>query len=208
VNIPIVYEDDWLLAADKPSGLLVVPTPKKESRTLTTILNDDAACNNKPYRLFPCHRLDRETSGLIIYAKGRAVEKKMIELFKNRQIKKTYFALVAGCPSKNTGRITNPIEGKSALTNYCVREKKEGFSVLEVKPLTGRTNQIRIHLKQLGYPVLGENKYAFRRDFKVKAKRLCLHAQKLEFFHPVSAKPLCLEAGLPQDLREFLRARR
>ena len=204
MNITIVYEDDWLLVADKPSGLLVVPTPKKESRTLTTILNDDAARNNKSYRLYPCHRLDRETSGLIIYAKGRAVEKKMTELFKNRKIKKIYLALVAGCPPRNEGRIANLIEGKNALTYYCVREKRKGFSVLEVRPLTGRTNQIRIHLKQLGYPVLGEDKYAFRRDFKIKAKRLCLHAQGLEFAHPVSAKLLCLEAGLPQDLREFL----
>jgi len=206
VNIPIVYEDEWLLVLNKPAGLLVIPTPKKESRTLTSILNDDAAKNNKPYRLHPCHRLDRDTSGLIIYAKGRAAEKKMTELFKNRKVKKTYLALIQGCPVKNAGRITHSIEGKSAITNYRVTEKRNDFSILEVEPLTGRTNQIRIHLKQLGYPVLGEERYAFRRDFKIKAKRLCLHAQRLEFKHPLSGKLLSLDAELPQDLKEFLKS--
>ena len=205
MNIPIVYEDEWLMVLNKPAGLLVIPTPKKESRTLTSILNDDAAKNNKPYRLHPCHRLDRGTSGLIIYAKGQAGEKRMTELFKNRKVKKTYLALVAGCPARNPGRITNPIEGKSAITNYRVIEKRNGFSILEVEPLTGRTNQIRIHLKQLGYPVLGEDKFALRRDFKIKAKKLCLHAQRLEFKHPLSAKLLSLCAEPPQELKEFLK---
>jgi len=208
VNIPIVYEDEWLLVLDKPAGLLVVPTPKRESRTLTSILNDDAVKNNRPYRLHPCHRLDRDTSGLIIYAKGRAIEKKMLELFKNRKIHKTYLALVAGCPLKNEGRIANPIEGKSAVTSYRVIEKRKGFCVLEVKPLTGRTNQIRIHLKQLGHPVLGEDRFALRRDFKIKARRLCLHAKGLEFRHPVTARTLFLEAQLPQGLKEFLNTHR
>lgn len=205
MNIPIVYEDEWLMVLNKPAGLLVIPTLKKEPRTLTSILNDDAAKNNKPYRLHPCHRLDRDTSGLIIYAKGQAREKKMAELFKNRKVKKTYLALVGGCPARNPGRITNPIEGKSAVTNYRVVEKRNGFSILEVQPLTGRTNQIRIHLKQLGYPVLGEDKFALRRDFKIKAKKLCLHAQRLEFKHPLSGKLLSLCAELPQYLKEFLK---
>ncbi len=193
---------------DKPAGLLVVPTPKKEARTLTSILNDDAAKNNRPYRLHPCHRLDRETSGLIIYAKGRATEKKMLGLFKNRKIRKTYLALAAGWPVRNEGRITNPLEGKSAVTYYRVVEKRKGFCVLEVKPLTGRTNQIRIHLKQLGHPVLGEDRFALRRDFKIKARRLCLHAQGLEFRHPLTARAVFLQARLPLDLREFLNTHR
>jgi len=204
VNIPIIYEDEWFLVLDKPSGLLVVPTPRKESRTLTSIVNEQARKDNRPYQLHPCHRLDRDTSGLIIYAKGRAIEKRMFELFQNRKIQKTYLALVAGCPPKNEGRITNPIEGKSAVTSYRLIEKRKGFCVLEVKPLTGRTNQIRIHLKQLGCSVLGEDRFALRRDFKIKAKRLCLHAQGLEFRHPLTAKALCLQATLPQDLKEFL----
>jgi len=208
VNIPIIYEDEWLLVLDKPSGLLVVPTPRRETRTLTSIVNEQARRDNPPYQLYPCHRLDRDTSGLIIYAKGRAIEKKIQELFKKKAIRKTYFALIAGCPARKEGMITNPIEGKSALTCYRVTEKRKGFCILEVKPLTGRTNQIRIHLKQLGHPVLGEDKFALRRDFQIKARRLCLHAKELEFAHPVTANPMRLRADLPQDLREFLTAHR
>ena len=83
MNIPIIYEDEWLLVADKPSGLLTVPTPKNEKRTLTSILN-----------LYPCHRLDRETSGLIIYAKDKSTQQKMMDEFRGRKVKKTYLAFV------------------------------------------------------------------------------------------------------------------
>ncbi len=193
MNIPIIYEDEWLLVADKPSGLLTVPTPKNEKRTLTSILN-----------LYPCHRLDRETSGLIIYAKNKNIQQKMMDEFRGRRVKKTYLAFVKGKPYKNQGEIKNRIEGLSALTRYKVIEKKGDFAILEVAPLTGRTNQIRIHLKQIGHPILGETKYAFRRDFKIKAKRLMLHASRLEFKHPVTGKQLCLQLDLPEDLKDFL----
>jgi len=193
VNIPIIYEDEWLLAADKPSGLLTVPTPKNEKRTLTSILN-----------LYPCHRLDRETSGLIIYAKDKSIQQKMMDEFRERKVKKTYLAFVRGKPYKDEGEIKNRIEGLSAVTRYKVIEKRKDFAILEVNPLTGRTNQIRIHLKQIGHPVLGETKYAFRRDFKIKAKRLMLHALEIEFRHPVTGKLLRLESELPKDFKDFL----
>ncbi len=191
--IPITYEDEWLLVADKPSGLLTVPTPKNEKRTLTSILN-----------LYPCHRLDRETSGLTIYAKSKNIQQKMMDEFRQRKVKKVYIAFVRGIPFKNQGEIKGRIEGLSALTRYKVIAKRKDFAIVEVNPLTGRTNQIRIHFKQLGHPVLGESKYAFRRDFKVKAKRLMLHAAGLEFRHPVTGKQLCLRIDLPDGLKEFL----
>ncbi len=191
--IPIIYEDEWLLVADKPSGLLTVPTPKNEKRTLTSILN-----------LYPCHRLDRETSGLIIYAKDKDTQAKMMDEFRARRVKKTYIAFVRGEPFKNQGEIKNKIEGLSAQTRYKVIEKRRDFAILEVNPLTGRTNQIRIHLKQINHPILGETKYAFRRDFKIKAKRLMLEAAGLEFKHPVTGKQLCLQLGLADDLKKFL----
>lgn len=200
MNIPIVYEDDWLLVVDKPSGLLVIPTPKKESRTLTSILNDDLAERKITYRLHPCHRLDRETSGLIIYAKGKSIQHKMMEEFKQRKIKKTYIALVSGHLLKGQGQIALPIEGQNALTKYRLIEQKAGYSVVEVSPVTGRTNQIRIHFKSIGHPLLGESKFAFRRDFKIKAKRLCLHAALLEFPHPSTNKVLRLSAELPAGM--------
>ncbi len=193
MNIPIIYEDEWLLVADKPSGLLTVPTPQNEKRTLTSILN-----------LYPCHRLDRETSGLIIYAKNKDIQQMMMDEFRARKVKKTYIAFVRGEPAQSQGEITNRIEGLSAQTRYKVIEKRGDFAILEVNPLTGRTNQIRIHLKQIGHPILGESKYAFRRDFKLKAKRLMLHAAGLEFKHPVTGKQLCLRMDLPDELKEFL----
>lgn len=192
-NIPVIYEDDWLLVVDKPSGLLTIPTPKQESRTLTSILG-----------LRPCHRLDRETSGLIIYAKGKSAQQKMMEEFKNRRVNKVYLAFVEGIPYKEQGEIKSPIEGESATTKYKVIEKKDNFAIVEVRPLTGRTNQIRIHFKRIGHPILGETKFAFRRDFKVKAKRLCLHAAALDFIHPLTKKRIQLSSGLPVDLSKFL----
>jgi 23S rRNA pseudouridine1911/1915/1917 synthase len=191
--IPIIYEDEWFLVADKPSGLLTVPTPKNEQRTLTSILN-----------LYPCHRLDRETSGLIIYAKSKNIQQKMMDEFRQRRVKKTYAAFVSGIPYKNQGEIKNRIEGLNALTRYKVIAKRKDFAIVEVNPLTGRTNQIRIHFKQLGHPILGESKYAFRRDFKIKAKRLMLHAAELEFTHPVTGKLIQLKSDLPKDLKDFL----
>lgn len=205
MNIPVVYEDDWLLVMDKPPGLLTIPTPKNEKRTLTNILNDDAKDKNLPYRFHPCHRLDRETSGLIIYAKGKSVQEKMMQLFRQRGLRKTYRAFIRGNPDHPRGRIAYPIEGKSAVTEYRVIERRKDFSVVEAIPLTGRTNQIRIHFKRIGHPVLGETKFAFRRDFTVKAKRLCLHARRVEFVHPVTGKHIVIENEMEKDLQDFLR---
>lgn len=204
MNIPVVHEDEWLLVVDKPSGLLVIPTPKKESRTLTSILNDDLKRKGLAYRLHPCHRLDRDTSGLIIYAKGKSIQKKIMEEFKYRKVIKKYIAFVQGVLSQNQGEIRNPIDGLSALTKYKVIQPKKGFTVIEAQTLTGRTNQIRIHLKQMGHPIIGDTRYAFRRDFKIKARRLCLHAKYLEFIHPEGQERIRLNIELPGDLKEFL----
>lgn len=192
------------MVVDKPAGLLTIPTPKKESRTLTSILNQDLKSKGLSYHLHPCHRLDRETSGLIIYAKGKSIQRKMMDEFKNRRVKKTYLAFVNGIPSQSHGEIKHPIEGLSAITRYKIIEKKNNFAIVEVEPLTGRTNQIRIHFKRIGHPILGETKFAFRKDFKIKAKRLCLHAAGLQFLHPVSKKQINLSIDLAQDMKEFL----
>lgn len=192
-----------MLAVSKPSGLLTIPTPKNEPRTLTSILNEDLKQRGLSYRFHPCHRLDRETSGIIIYAKGKSIQKKMMDEFKCKRVKKTYIAFVQGIPSKNQGEIKKTIAGLSAITKYKVIQRKKDFTVVEVLPLTGRTNQIRIHFKEINNPIVGETKYAFRRDFKLKAKRLCLHAKALEFPHPITKKYLRLRADLPQDLKNF-----
>ena len=204
MNIPIVFEDDWLLVVDKPPGLLSIPTPKNERRTLTSILNDYIKEKDLAHRLRPCHRLDRETSGLIIYAKGKSIQRKMMELFKQRKVEKTYIAFIQGSPTFSKGEIKNPIAGQPALTQYKTIAKRKGFAIVEAIPLTGRTNQIRIHFKSIGYPIVGETKYAFRRDFELKAKRLCLHAKSLKFRHPLTHENINIEAKIPKDLEVFL----
>jgi RluA family pseudouridine synthase len=194
VNIPIVYEDDGLLVVEKPSGLLTVPTPKNEQRTLTSILG-----------LYPCHRLDRNTSGLIIYAKTKALQQKMADEFRQRKVNKVYVAFINGLPLKGEGIIENKIEGMFAKTQYRVVERRNGFAVVQVRPFTGRTNQIRIHFKSIGHPILGEDKFAFRKDFKIKAKRLMLHASRLEFKHPLSEKIMVIDSEIPQAMKDFLK---
>ncbi len=205
MNIPVVYEDDWLLVVDKPSGLLSIPTPKNEKRTLTSILNDDAKEKGLAYRLHPCHRLDRETSVLIVYPKGKSTQRKMMELFKQRKVKKTYIAFVQGSPKFREGRIEYVIAGQLAATEYKTIEKRKDFAIVEAIPLTGRTNQLRIHFKNIGHPILGETKYAFRRDFRLKAKRLCLHAKSLEFRHPLTQKNIRIDSKIAKDLENFLK---
>jgi len=204
VNIPVLYEDSWLIIVDKPSGLLTIPTPKRESRTLTSILDDDALEKGASYRVHPCHRLDRETSGVIMYAKGKSMQQKMMHLFHEKKVKKTYLAFVRGHLEHAEGQISKPIEGAPAVTQYRLLEKRNGYSVVEVIPVTGRTNQIRIHFGVLGHPILGETRFAFRRDFILRAKRLCLHAQSVEFPHPITKQPVFIQAPLPQDLTAFL----
>ena len=196
--IKTIYEDAYLLIVDKPSGLLTVPTPKKEKNTLTDIL-----------RFYPCHRLDRDTSGLIIYAKSKRIQKLMMRKFQKQEIKKEYTAFISGRLEKASGQIKsyitdNPYEPKKlAVTNYKLLRQFKDFAQVLVVPETGRTNQIRIHFKELGHPLLGESRFAFRRDFKIKFKRVALHASRLVFSHPVTNERLDFYCELPADLKSL-----
>lgn len=198
-NIKIVYEDDFIIVANKPPGLLTVPTPKKEKYTLSSLL-----------KAYPAHRLDRDTSGLIILAKAKGARDFLIAEFKRRAVKKRYIAFVQGKLSKVKGVITgylrdNPFQKpKLARTEYKVLECKEGFSVVEVIPVTGRTNQIRIQFKQIGHPLVGERRFAFAKDFKVKFRRTALHSAEIEFIHPQSHKLMAFNLPLAEDMQKFL----
>jgi len=204
MNIPIIFQDEWLLVVNKPAGLLTVPTPKNESRTLTSILNQNALDKNLKYRLHPCHRLDRDTSGLLIYAKGKAVAQKMIDAFRDRLVGKKYIAFVHGKLPQLQGTINSAIEGKTALTKYRVIQEKSNYSVVEVSPVTGRTNQIRIHFKNIQHPLVGEDKFAYRKDFVLRFKRVCLEAKELNFKHPITGKDLKISLDLAPELKDFL----
>lgn len=201
----ILYEDDWIAAVDKPAGLLTIPAGDKK-RSLTDILNSDLAKSNIAYRLHPCHRLDRETSGVILYAKGKSAQNKMMELFKQRKVKKTYIAFVHGRLQKKSGVMHYPVEGHNALTHYKLLEQKKDFSVFEVIPVTGRKNQIRLHFKRIGHPLVGESRFAFRKDFPLKAKRTLLHSAKVSFTHPLSGRFTEISSRLPSDMERFLSA--
>lgn len=205
-NIPfnIIFDDEYLLAVNKPAGLLVVPTPEGERYTLTNLLNQIMSERGLSIKIYPCHRLDRDTSGIVLFAKDKETEQKMFLQFKERGVQKKYIALVSGYPKYNIGTINKKIEGVEAITKYHVLKKKKGYSILEVEPVTGRTNQIRIHLKSIGHPVLGERKYAFGKDFKVKFRRTALHARGISFIHPVTGKLISLKAGLPEDMKRMI----
>lgn len=210
----ILYEDDSLIVIDKPSGMLVIPTPKKETNTLSDLVNRELDSRKSllpgSANAYPCHRLDRETSGIIIYAKGKKMQALMMDEFKKRSVKKSYIAFVRGRVKKDFDTIRTSIYNRNksrseeALTRYKVVSRRNGFSVLEVEPVTGRTNQIRIHLAGIGYPILGESVYAFRRDFNVRFKRVALHAARIEFIHPVTGKKMSFEAQLPADMESFV----
>lgn len=205
MNIPVVYEDKWLMIVDKPSGLLVIPTPRNEARTLTSILNNEAKARGAAYRLHPCHRLDRDTSGLVIYAKGKSLQQAMMRIFKEKKIKKTYLGFVQGMLAKARGRISHPIDGQPSATDYRTIAQCKDFAVVEIMPETGRKNQIRLHFKRIGHPLVGERRFAFRKDFATKAKRLCLHASRLEFRHPVTGNAVGVQSPLPEYLNLFLK---
>ncbi len=203
-NIPTLFEDDWMMIVDKPPGLLTVPAPGNKLRTLTDILNEDLEKRGVGYRLHPCHRLDKETSGLIMYAKGKSSQEKLMLLFKNRKISKIYTAFVQGKIEEDKGIIEKPIEGQLASTRFKVLQRRRDFSVVELSPETGRTNQIRIHFKAIGHPLVGESKFAFRKDFVLRAKRVCLHAKYLEFKHPWTGHIVSIKSPLARDMQKFL----
>lgn len=205
----IIFNDEYIVVLNKIAKILVHPSSKNEKNTLTSLLREKLG-----EVVFPCHRLDRETSGLIIFARNRKIQNEMMDQFRNHGVEKRYMALVKGRLNKRSGFLRDYIidqdgqkfgeKPKEAKTLYSVLKEFDGFSALELKPLTGRTNQLRIQLSKLGNPILGERKYAFRRDFKVDFNRLALHAFFLSFIHPVSRERVSLKIDLPQDMKKFL----
>ncbi len=205
----VVFADGCLTVLNKTAKILVQPAGKIRETTLTSLLEQKTA-----KKMFPCHRLDRETSGLIIYAASRLIQRKVMEEFRERRVRKKYTAFVRGKLKLKSGLLEGYIidtagkrfgeKPKPAQTTYKVLAGFKDWSLLELKPLTGRTNQLRIQLARIGHPILGERKYARGRDFKVKFRRLALHAFFLSFRHPLGRKPLTFQIDLAPDMLEFL----
>ena len=205
----IVFDDDYLIVVNKIAKVLIQASKKEAKHTLTSLLTSQMRD-----KVFPCHRLDRETTGLVIYAKSSEMQQKIMDQFRHREVKKKYIAFVKGNFKEKKGVWEGKIidregkifdeKSKYAKTFYRVLKDFLGWSMLELSPITGRTNQLRIQLAKISHPILGEDKYAFRRDFKIKFKRLALHAFYLNFIHPVSKQKVSLEVDLAKDLSEFL----
>lgn len=217
----IIFEDQNILAVDKPSGILVYHPPHF-TKTEETLLDQVATKLDFPKmgeRTGVVHRLDRETSGVILFAKNPEAEKRLKEIFKERKIRKHYLALVHGKVEPAEGRINIPLgrapkdrlkvvpkaTGKPSETLYRVLSyyPSNDLSLLEVELKTGRMHQIRVHMSAIGHPVVGDKVYGRRTD---KLDRQFLHAMRLEFENPFDKQVIRLESELPDDLERFLAA--
>jgi RluA family pseudouridine synthase len=206
----ILYEDKDILVVDKPTGLLTVATEHEKERTAHFVLTDyiRKGCGRSRKLLYVVHRLDRDTSGTLIFAKSEEAKFRLQDQWK--QTEKIYLAVVHGTCEKSSGTITSYLaedrdynmyatldstKGKLAQTAYKVLREKKGFTLLEVALMTGRKNQIRVHLADMGHPIVGDTKYG--RGVKSEC-RLALHARSISFRHPFSGRVLSFEAEVPE----------
>ena len=225
IPLVVVYEDDDLLIVDKPAGLVVHPAPGHSSDTLVNALlgrSGPAGYGGIAGVRRPgiVHRLDRDTSGLLVVAKDDAAQASLMAQLKARRVKKTYLALVQGVVAAPVGRIEAPIgrdprhrtrmavvpDGRAAVTGYRVRERLPGWTLLEVDLVTGRTHQIRVHLDAIGHPVAGDPLYGggVSRRGPEGLSRLFLHAWRLELLSPSSDRLIRASADLPAELEAVL----
>ena len=226
-KLRIVYEDDALIVVEKKNGLLTVPyNPKSSEMTAYSILKEYVKKQSNRNTVHVVHRLDRETSGVLVFAKSAELQEYMRTYWKQLVTKRTYVAVVEGHLEKKEGTIitwltedphtgmvySSPKDdgGQKAVTHYkVIKELESGVehpesesSLIELNLETGRTNQIRVHMQSIGHPVMGDRKYGHGNEYS-PIDRLCLHAQVLEFIHPMTEKKVRFEATIP---KEFTRA--
>lgn len=232
IPIEIVYEDEVLAVINKPAGMVVHPGAGVSNGTLANaiahhfqIRNPESAIRN---RLGIVHRLDKDTSGLLVVAKTEEIHEKLSEQFRAREVFKSYVALVHGFVETNTGEINKPIarekhnrtrmairaHGREALSLWKVRKRFEKFTLLNVEIKTGRTHQIRVHLMSVNHPVVGDDTYNSGRDKTVKdlevrqaiadLNRFFLHAERLHFTHPQTGERLEFYQPMPAELKNLV----
>lgn len=212
IPVPVIFEDEYIIVVDKPAGLVVHPGAGNPSGTLVNaLLSSGIAGGEDPSRPGVVHRLDRDTSGLMVLAKGEPAYSRLVEMMAKRRVRRVYRAVVVGEGLPETGTIDSPVGrdpenptlmaagvGKPAITHFEALAEGGGHTMLRVRLETGRTHQIRVHLSAIGYPVYADPLYGAL----VPGRRLWLHAELLSFEHPVGAEPLEFLAGIPDDLRE------
>ena len=209
----VAYEDEHLLVVDKPAGVVVHPARGHWSGTLSQALEGRAAGGEDQWRAGIVHRLDRDTSGLLVVAKHNAVHRLLKSMLSARRLRREYLALVDGHPSAKTGTIDAPIgrhrrdrklmsidseEPREARTHFEIEQLLPGTALLRVVLETGRTHQIRVHLAAIGHPVCGDPQYGTAGQLGLS--RQFLHAARLAFEHPVTGAPVDVSSPLPHDL--------
>jgi 23S rRNA pseudouridine1911/1915/1917 synthase len=222
MDLNVLFEDDWLLVIDKPAGLVVHPAPGHWQGTLVNALLHRwgiSAPDLDPSRLGIVHRLDKDTSGVLVVAKDVRTLAALGRQFRRREVRKRYLALVHGRLRADTGLIDRPIarhpvhrkrmavreHGRTAVTRYEVIERFDRVTFLRVSPETGRTHQIRVHLAALGHPILRDATYGGSRTTSVVSLgRHALHAESIAFQHPTTGEVLTVSAAIPADLQAAL----
>ena len=221
IPLDIIYEDKDIIVVNKAKGMVVHPAVGNPDGTLVNAVMAHCKGNlsgiGGELRPGIVHRLDKDTSGLLIIAKNDKAHLEMSEQIQNRQVKKTYLALVKGIVPENEATIKMPIgrstkdrkkmavtpKGKEAITHFKVLERFEKYTYLEVSIETGRTHQIRVHMAEIGHPVVGDMVYSNgKNEFNIEGQML--HAHRLEFKHPITEKEMCLEASLPEYFTNIL----
>ena len=219
MNLNIVYEDDDIMVIDKPSGLVVHPGSGNHSGTLANGLlfyTKNLSDENGEQRPGIVHRIDKDTSGLLLIAKNNTAHQILVEEFKDKQVSREYIALLTGefknknaiidCPigrdEQNRKRMTVTAKNsKQAITHLTVLKRYEGYTLVRLKLETGRTHQIRVHMKYIGYPIYNDPVYTNKNCTKFGQ---FLHADKIHFVHPITKEKMCFTSEIPKEITEFL----
>jgi len=211
ISVPVVFEDEYIVVVDKPAGLVVHPGAGNPSGTLVNaLLSRGISGGDDPSRPGVVHRLDRDTSGLMVLAKGEPAYSGLVRMMAARRVGRVYRAVVVGEGLPETGTIDSPVGrdpdnptlmaagvGRPAITHFEMLAETTGHAMLLVRLETGRTHQIRVHLSAIGYPVYADPLYGER----VTGHRLWLHAERLSFEHPVTGEAMEFRSEIPKDLR-------
>lgn len=221
IPVEVIYEDNDIIVINKPKGMVVHPANGNPDGTLVnavmSICKDSLSGIGGEIRPGIVHRLDKDTSGIIIVAKNDKAHINLSEQIKNHEVKKTYVALVRGVVKENNATINIPIgrsktdrkkmavdpKGKQAVTHFKVLKRYKNYTLLEVNIETGRTHQIRVHLSHIGYPIVGDTVYSNgKNEWEIVGQ--CLHAKSLEFRHPITDEHMRLEAELPKYFKDLI----
>ena len=211
----ILFEDDHIIVVNKPSGLLTIATTKEKDKTLYHIVREYLVSKDKNAKVFIVHRLDKDTSGIVILAKNEKIKNQLQENWNEYVSLREYVAVVHGHLKEKSGRIVQKLmetktnlvyvskrsEGKEAITNYKVIKENNDYSLVNISIETGRKNQIRVAFQTLRHPIVGDKKYSDKNDKEV---RLYLHANRLKVYYPVLKKDILFETANPQEFKKIM----